>query len=245
MKLGLILLAAGHGTRFGGPKQLVAVDAQGACIPERSIRDAANAGFDCAVLVVRPEHLGMWEAKNWPIPVYFVVQESANGTGHALRLGMLRALDLGCEAWAVGNGDDYYGSLWQSAKPYAERGWIGALAYPLSAVCSPHGPVNRALLDRSDNGLITGITEREGLTRADVTMLGDPLVSMNAWLFNSDTLQWWPSGGTDSGEFGIPYAVRAGIAQGIPLRVDALGREWIGMTFAADQAHVWAYFERT
>jgi len=24
-----------------------------------------------------------------------------------------------------------------------------------------------------------------------------------------------------------------------------LGSEWIGMTFAADQAHVWAYFERT
>jgi hypothetical protein len=39
--------------------------------------------------------------------------------------------------------------------------------------------------------------------------------------------------------------VRLGIAQGIPLRVDALGSEWIGMTFAADQAHVWAYFERT
>jgi len=245
MKLALILLAAGHGTRFGGPKQLVAVDEQGACIAERSIRDASKAGFSCAVLVIRPEHRSIWEAKSWPIPVYFVVQDSANGTGHALRLGMLRASDLGCEAWAVGNGDDYYGSLWQSAKPLTERGWIGALAYPLSAVYSPHGPVNRAHLDCSDNGLLTEITEREGLTRADVTILGDPLVSMNAWLFNSDTLKWWPTGETDSGEFGIPDAVRAGIAQGISLRVDSLGTEWIGMTFAADQAHVWTYFERT
>jgi hypothetical protein len=245
MKLALILLAAGHGTRFGGPKQLVAVDEQGACIAERSIRDAAKAGFSCAVLVIRPEHRSTWEAKNWPIPVYFVGQDSANGTGHALRLGMLRALDLGCVAWAVGNGDDYYGSLWQSAKQRAEQGWIGALAYPLSAVCSPHGPVNRAILDRSNQGLLTGISEREGLTQADVAILGDPLVSMNAWIFNSDTLQWWPLVGTDSGEFGIPDAVRAGIAQGIPFRVDSLGTEWIGMTFAADQDHVWTYFERT
>jgi hypothetical protein len=245
MKLALILLAAGHGTRFGGPKQLVAVDAQGACIPERSVRDAAEAGFDCAVLVVRPEHLSLWKAKKWPVPVHFVHQDTANGTGHALRLGMLRARELGCSAWGVGNGDDYYGSLWKHAKPYAERGWIGALAYPLSAVCSPHGPVNRAILDRSDMGLLDGITEREGLTRTDVTALGDPLVSMNAWLLNTETLEWWPTGGTNSGEFGIPDAVRAGVAKGIPLRVDSLGSEWIGMTFPADLARVWSYFEQT
>ena len=50
------MLAAGMGSRFGGLKQMEPMDPQGRFIIDYSMYDAARAGFDRAVLIVRREN---------------------------------------------------------------------------------------------------------------------------------------------------------------------------------------------
>src|SRR5262245_56603086 len=52
MSLSLVVLAAGVGSRYGGPKQIDRVGPGGATLIDYSIFDARRAGFDRAVLVV-------------------------------------------------------------------------------------------------------------------------------------------------------------------------------------------------
>ncbi len=51
---GVVILAGGLGTRFGGVKQLAEVDVDGAAIMDILLRRAATAGFSHAVVVVAP-----------------------------------------------------------------------------------------------------------------------------------------------------------------------------------------------
>ncbi|MGO8721385.1 MAG: NTP transferase domain-containing protein, partial [Acidimicrobiales bacterium] len=51
----LVVLAAGHGRRFGGLKQLVAVGPGGETLMDYTARDALAAGFDGVILIVREE----------------------------------------------------------------------------------------------------------------------------------------------------------------------------------------------
>ena len=55
MDLSLVVLAAGVGSRYGGLKQLDGVGPSGETLMEYSVFDAARAGFDRIVFVVRPE----------------------------------------------------------------------------------------------------------------------------------------------------------------------------------------------
>ena len=52
--LTLVILAAGLGTRFGGDKQLAGLGPNGETMLELSLRSAHKAGFNRAVLVIRP-----------------------------------------------------------------------------------------------------------------------------------------------------------------------------------------------
>ena len=51
----LVILAAGVGSRYGGPKQLEPVGPAGATLLDYSIYDARRAGFAKVVVVTRPE----------------------------------------------------------------------------------------------------------------------------------------------------------------------------------------------
>ena len=55
MALTLVILAAGLGTRFGGPKQLAPVGPSGETLLDYAIYDATRAGFGRVVLVIREE----------------------------------------------------------------------------------------------------------------------------------------------------------------------------------------------
>jgi len=239
----LILLAAGKGTRFGGPKQLASVHESGMCLAQFSVADAARAGISAAVLVVRPEHVPKWYAKTWAIPVSFVVQDSAAGTADALRLGLSHAVAQGAKAVLVGNADDYYGDLWKSGITWAKAGINAALAFPLSTVCSPYGPVNRAVLEIDSQSRLTSIRELFGLDATDAKRLKDPPVSMNAWVLQANALDWWPTIAKKPGEFGIPEAIQTGLDMGVSFIVDASGSVWFGMTYAHDLDRVKAYFK--
>lgn len=246
MKSGLIVLLAGRGMRFGGPKQLEPVGPNGECIAELSVRDAALAGFSGAILVIREEHRALWEAKTWPIPTSIAIQHQALGTGDALCIGMILADSLGYKNWAVANGDDYYGPIWNEAYRLLALGLNAALAYPLKSVCSHSGSVSRAILHQDEDRLLTSIEEMHNLYAEDAARLNNPWVSMNAWVFQKELLQWWPTAQMQhrgDREFGIPDALHLAISRGARIEVAPVGDTWIGMTHAADKEAVLMYFK--
>ena len=124
MSLSLVVLAAGVGSRYGGPKQIDRVGPGGATLLDYAAFDGRRAGFDRVVLVVREgmeaevrEAVGDRIARH--VPVAYAVQGSALpagfapppgrtkpwGTGHAT----LAAAPLLDGPFAVINADDFYG----------------------------------------------------------------------------------------------------------------------------------------
>jgi len=61
----LLILAAGLGSRFGGPKQLAAVGPDGESLPEYNIFDARRAGFSGIVLLIRRDMERGCEKQVW------------------------------------------------------------------------------------------------------------------------------------------------------------------------------------
>src|SRR5512140_3635109 len=125
MALTLVVLAAGIGSRYGGPKQIDRVGPGGATLLDYAAFDARRAGFERVVLVVREgmerqvrEAAGDRIARR--VPVAYVVQDRALpagfvspagrskpwGTGHAT----LAAAALVDGPFAVINADDFYGA---------------------------------------------------------------------------------------------------------------------------------------
>ena len=51
--LTLVVMAAGMGSRFGGPKQITPIGPNGEFIIDYSIYDAIKAGFDKIVFVIK------------------------------------------------------------------------------------------------------------------------------------------------------------------------------------------------
>src|SRR2546427_167728 len=112
----LVILAAGVGSRFGGPKQLSPIGPCGETLLDYAIYDALRAGFSRAVLVIRKElaaslkqHVS--EVTGGAVPVQYVEQRLDEGrvkpwgTGHAV----LAARDALEGPFAVCNADDFYG----------------------------------------------------------------------------------------------------------------------------------------
>ena len=125
-KTTLVVMAAGIGSRFGkGNKQLAPVGPHGEVIMDYSIRDAAEAGFQKVVFIIRRDFEEEFRATVGKrigtileteyafqglddLPQGFVKPEGRSkpwGTGHAI----LCAKQLLTEPFAVINADDYYG----------------------------------------------------------------------------------------------------------------------------------------
>ena len=90
MALSLVGLAAGMGSRFGGPKQLEPLGPEGETMLDFSIHDALRAGFDRVVLVIQHAMHDVFErgvATRWrsQIPIELVHQDL-----EALPAGMAR-----------------------------------------------------------------------------------------------------------------------------------------------------------
>jgi hypothetical protein len=181
MSLSLVVLAAGVGSRYGGPKQIDRVGPGGATLLDYAIYDARRAGFERAILVVREgSEAEMREADGDRIarrvrldyavqanrlPPGFVAAPGRTkpwGTGHAA-LAAAGRLD---GPFAVINADDFYGAssyrvlaehLRRSASgPHAEHALVG---FPLATTLSPDGPVSRGVCTVDAEGFLTAIRE--------------------------------------------------------------------------------------
>jgi hypothetical protein len=197
MSLSLVVLAAGVGSRYGGPKQIDRVGPGGSTLIDYIAYDGRRAGFERLVLVVREgmeaemrEAVGDRIARRFP--VVYAVQPSGLpepfgaapgrakpwGTGHAT----LAAATLVDGPFAVVNADDFYGSSsYGVLARHLKRPPGGApvehalVGFPLAATLSPDGPVSRAACSVDAGGCLTAIRELVKVERrgAEVRFLDD------------------------------------------------------------------------
>ena len=108
----LVLLAAGHGRRFGGLKQLAPIGPDGQAIMDYTAQAAADCGFTGIVLVIREEiraEIATHVRRRWSgeIAVELVAQAPVPGTAQAV-LSARPAIE---DTFAVANADDLYGDV--------------------------------------------------------------------------------------------------------------------------------------
>jgi len=187
--LTLVGLAAGMGSRFGGPKQLEPLGPDGETMLDFSIHDALRAGFDRVVLVIQA---GLREAfergivARWrPRVAVELVHQTLDalpagvsrpagrrkpwGTGHAV----LAAAPVVDGPFAVVNGDDFYGrAAFDSLAAFLSAPRAGAVpeyavvGFPLAETLSGAGSVNRALLETTPDGWLSRVEEVIGIEPA-------------------------------------------------------------------------------
>lgn len=181
----LVIMAAGMGSRFGGPKQTTPVDDAGHFILHYSLFDAWRAGFRKVVFIVKPgmesefaEALGEGVAAHFDVrfapqaldalPEGYSVPEGRQkpwGTAHAV-LCAAGEID---GPFAVINADDYYGvtafqvlyDFLAADRPESEYAMVG---FRLRNTVTEHGSVARGVCE-VENGLLRGVTERTKIVK--------------------------------------------------------------------------------
>ncbi|MGA1463095.1 MAG: nucleotidyltransferase family protein [Steroidobacteraceae bacterium] len=205
----LVILAAGLGTRFGGPKQLTPVTPEGETLLDFTLHDALAAGVSEFVFILRREleaetlrrfapRLAGRAGLRWvcqeagALPAGLAARQRPWGTGAAV----LSARDAVNGHFWVLNADDFYGRetfLSMAAAP--QDTWTLA-GFELGNTLAESGGVSRAqcLLDR--DGFLQAIREcREVRREGDGITCKDWLpgwpaldastpVSMNFWGFD-------------------------------------------------------------
>lgn len=220
----LVIMAAGMGSRYGGLKQIDPVDDDGHIIMDFSIYDAALAGFEKVIFIIKKENeadfrerIGDRVAEK--LQVEYVFQDMHNlpegynvpdgrekpwGTGHAV-LSCLPVVD---GPFAVINADDYYGrEAFRLIYDYLishqdnDKYQYAMVGYYLKNTLTENGYVARGICAVSEEGKLTGITERTRIEKhADgpaftedggntwVNLPEDTIVSMNMWGFSASLL---------------------------------------------------------
>lgn len=263
-KTTLVALAAGMGSRFGGLKQMEPISDKGSVLLDFSVYDAAAAGFNKVVFVIKEEMYDDFKKivgdKIEGVEVDYVFQEMDSlpegrkkpwGTAHAI----LCCRDKINEPFAVINADDYYGrNAYTELHDYliqAEGMEFAMVAFDLKNTLTDNGTVARGVCD-IENGYLKTITERTKIKDFKYTEDGEtwiPLdkntvVSMNLWGFTTDIFDVIEKQFKDfrnnlkdplKDEFFLPLVVDACIKSG-EARVKAFNcrDKWYGMTYRED-----------
>lgn len=176
----LVIMAAGMGSRFGGPKQITPVDPQGHVIIDFSLYDAWRAGFRHVAFIINrkmgeefKERIGRAAEKHFDVsyiyqdldrlPEGFSVPADRVkpwGTGHAI--ACCRGVVDG--PFAVINADDFYGptafrAIYDYLADNTDESCYAMVGYRLHNTVTEHGSVARGICDVHD-GVLCGITER-------------------------------------------------------------------------------------
>lgn len=176
----LVIMAAGMGSRFGGLKQITAVDDKGHAIIDFSLFDAKRAGFKKVVFIIKheieesfKETVGKRMEKYFNVkyvfqqldrlPEGYAVPEGREkpwGTGHAV--ACCKGVVDG--PFAVINADDFYGpgaykAIYDYLKEDRPKSEYAMVGYKLRNTVTENGHVARGVCE-VNNGYLTGITER-------------------------------------------------------------------------------------
>ena len=181
MKVSLVIMAAGLGSRYGGSKQVDGIGPNGEILMEYSIYDALRAGFNKIVFIIKPEMEQMVRrlcgdaltrrtaADGSPVEVAYAFQDFSSvpdfyhippertkpfGTVHAL----LCAADVVHEPCCVINADDYYGvdafrTIYGELVNLPPEGKATMVGYLLKNTASLHGTVSRGVCTVKDGKL--------------------------------------------------------------------------------------------
>jgi dTDP-glucose pyrophosphorylase len=262
----LVILAAGVGSRYGGPKQIEPVGPAGATLLDYSIYDARRAGFGTVVVVTRPEFATAFDRIGATVVIQRLDDLPAGvtvppgrskpwGTGHAV----LAAAAAVSSPFAVVNADDFYGrDAFVRAAEFL--GTFAIIAYPLRDTLSTAGGVNRAVCRADGNGWLQTMEEVVDIRRVEdgtyqgtdtrgrpLRLSGDALVSMNLWVFTPAVFDLLRRGfdeflrhaGGGQGEFLISHGIRDAVGRGeARVRLVATRSRWLGITYPDDRPRV-------
>jgi UTP-glucose-1-phosphate uridylyltransferase len=187
MKLGLLVMAAGLGRRYGGDKQSDKFGLAGAVISEYTVFDALENGIDRVVFVVREEmkssfcaYISQKLSKHCQVDFSFQTTRSCFqsneaaadrdipwGTGHAV----LCAKDKIYSNFLVVNADDFYGpssiglmaGFIKTIPP--NESTFGCAGYSLGKTLSSQGTVSRGICEMNLDGNLVNIKEAIGIRR--------------------------------------------------------------------------------
>ena len=189
-KTALVIMAAGMGSRFGGPKQITPVGPNGEKIIDYSVFDAKRAGFDEIIFILNEkikddfiECIGENVSKY--IPVKYVIQDINNipegfsvpkgrvkpwGTGHAV-LSCKEVIDC---PFMVINADDFYGNqCFKILHDFLvnttddETLQLAMAGYQLGNTISESGSVSRGICTTDENNYLASIIERTDIRNID------------------------------------------------------------------------------
>jgi len=260
MNSGLLVLAAGMGSRFGGLKQAAPVGPDGQMIIDYSVTDALRAGFNKIVIVIRKDiEKDFREACGKRIEkladVDYVFQSLDDlpkgynvpagrtkpwGTGHAV----LCAKDVIDYPFAVINADDYYGaSVFSDVHNHLmNEEDICMAGYKLGNTLSENGTVSRGVCV-SEGGYLKSVTETTDIP-FDTDIPKDTIVSMNLWGFKANVMEIFQEefekflkldDPTLKKEFYIPLVVDNMINErNHKCRVLETDEKWYGITYKED-----------
>jgi NDP-sugar pyrophosphorylase family protein len=260
MKTSLVIMAAGMGSRFGGLKQMTPLGPSGQTILEYSVYDAAAAGFDKAVLIIKKENEADFRELvgrriERLIDVEYVFQRACDlpsgysvpegrvkpwGTWHAVRA----ARGVVDTPFAVINADDYYGqasyglihSQLITPSPFSMVG------FALGNTLTESGTVSRGICT-VEGGYLCGVVEHTALDKHSGVPL-DTIVSMNLWGFGPEIFASLEEGlcrfldtmpDPMKSEYYLPAVVDREIRErGARYRVLETPDRWYGVTYRED-----------
>lgn len=189
MKLSLVIMAAGLGSRYGGSKQVDGIGPHGEILMEYSIYDALRAGFGKVVFIIKPEMRAVMEPlcrrlqgktapDGSPVEAVCVYQDfSSIPAFYAVPAGRTRPFGtvhaLLCAAGAVGepccviNADDFYGldayrQMAQALRRLPAEGCAAMVGYLLKNTASLHGTVTRGICDQRE-GFLESVRETRNI----------------------------------------------------------------------------------
>ena len=258
MALTIVVMAAGVGSRFGGPKQLEPVGPAGETLIDYVLHDARRAGFERAVLVIRQELTERIETvasrhRNG-MKVVLAYQPMGPQIPRGTVAAVLGAADHVDGPFAAVNADDFYGStayqrgaafLGDRSVPSNTHAFV---ALPLHATLSAHGAVVRGVSETQGDELVR-LDEVRGIERKGDSIIagerrftGNERVSMNFWAFQQSMISElqreyvaFSKDHDSTHELLLPVTIDRLITEGrIKVRVLEAPGPWLGLTHASD-----------
>lgn len=270
MNTELLVMAAGMGSRFGGLKQIEPIGPNGEIILDFSIHDAAKAGFNKAVFIIKKEiekefREVVGKRIEKMIDVDYAFQEISKipdgykapegrtkpwGTAHAV----LCARDAISSPFAVINSDDFYGpsSYKIIHDELIKNDGMCMVGYMLGNTITDNGTVSRGVCD-VENGYLKSVTEHTALDKNSGIPL-DSIVSMNMWGLDPDVFAYIETEfrsfldahiNEPKSESFLPSVISKRITdENKPVRVLRTTEKWYGVTYREDTDSVKAAMKK-